>query len=1373
ESFDEYVDYMTSVNLKHPTSGSLYVYEWGSDEDEGIWIPFGAGSIPEDAFTFNMGLLSLTFDGAGSMTIVEPEDPTNPETETYSVADDGVFSLEGEVSGIVNPSGDLLVIAFGDDKESVLAIGMKTATGTTAASVAGTYVGATINQDIDDEGEAYVELFGVIFDGVGTYIMQTADATTPTTGTYSVSEDGVLTLDDGTVGYITSDGTFGVITAGSDSDQPYVGFTIKQGSEKSAASLDGTYMFNGLDMEWDEEDESYYYHFSGAEVAFDGNGNYTVSEGDETETGTYSVSAKGVLTIDGDEEIGYVSANDEFIVLAEANDEFASAGIAIKKSSGMTDASLTGTFMTGFVDYSADFEMVSVEDEVNLEFLGIEDSVVTGQLESIDYEDYWVEFSFPAPIEISIGDLSISGEDYEGNILEYSFSGNLSYGKTTLPPGIPLPLPSLSDLVEDENETHFMEFQKDHLGREIWQYTYPEDDWEWIDTTDYVWTTKGDTLILTMKVWEWDEEAEEEYLTYEKIEIPFSVANSILTLGGDIMPCEDWEEDWWESWEDCIEGEYWILSLALDFLDDDQIKDYFVRHKQTLNYEGEVPAKRTKASTLPMVANMPNIFMEDIEVSGNRLYGGGYANFDGTWDRYLRILDISNPLKPKELDFSRPGEDDAYGDFDMVVKGNTVIVNTEYGPDFYDVSGDKISGLSGSLLSLNGSDDYVVVSDPSDGSLDFGTGDFTFSVWFNTDKVGDTQQILCKRANDYGNYEIQITSAGKLGAWVGDAASSSGSTVVSAGTWYNAIVSRSGTAVSVYLNGTQDFTFASSQSVSSPADLSFGQDSYGGERFDGFLDDVAIWNTALTSTQKTAVYNAGRSGDLTTNTGTASSSLVGYWKFSEASGSVLSDASTNSNDGTIYGANWHNSDVFSVQDTKCCYGQEMALQGNNLYIPRHNTDPALRILDVTVPTQPSLVTEVTLSDLNSNTWSHDGSSIDPYFDDIKANASYVFILDQNAGDGTDTCWEGEDKWDRHSVVRIHSTLSPYPQIVLVNVKAADMIEVDAKYIYTVSCGNFYVYDYSDLNDVKEVGIVKEWSENEEKNYEFTFFESFNGEIEKIGDYIYIARGGVDEWDHLGINVIDVSDPTKPVHLANTPGDMFAEGYRGGYDYPAKSVEMSSNGYLLVAQQSSDDDKGNFYVYQTDFAPQPFSLMFPPDGMEVEITQENAWEESITFAWNASADVEGTSMNYTVFFDEGLDPLYFHILDACEDAENTCTIPFHRLKNYLYIEGLSSVSGVWDVLATDGVSNTYSSNGPYKLTIDASTVSTVDENNLPMDFALHANFPNPFNPTTSIKYDLPENAAVSLMIYDIMGREIRHLVNETQNAGFKAIMWDGT
>jgi hypothetical protein len=86
---------------------------------------------------------------------------------------------------------------------------------------------------------------------------------------------------------------------------------------------------------------------------------------------------------------------------------------------------------------------------------------------------------------------------------------------------------------------------------------------------------------------------------------------------------------------------------------------------------------------------------------------------------------------------------------------------------------------------------------------------------------------------------------------------------------------------------------------------------------------------------------------------------------------------------------------------------------------------------------------------------------------------------------------------------------------------------------------------------------------------------------------------------------------------------------------------------------------------------------------------------------------------------------------------------------------------------------YSANGPFELIIDASGLSVDVSNTLPNQFQLHANFPNPFNPTTSIKYDLPKDALVSLMIFDITGREIRHLVNETQNAGFKAIMWDGT
>lgn len=57
-------------------------------------------------------------------------------------------------------------------------------------------------------------------------------------------------------------------------------------------------------------------------------------------------------------------------------------------------------------------------------------------------------------------------------------------------------------------------------------------------------------------------------------------------------------------------------------------------------------------------------------------------------------------------------------------------------------------------------------------------------------------------------------------------------------------------------------------------------------------------------------------------------------------------------------------------------------------------------------------------------------------------------------------------------------------------------------------------------------------------------------------------------------------------------------------------------------------------------------------------------------------------------------------------------------------------------------------------------------------ALKANYPNPFNPETHIRYDLPKASKVSIVIYDITGREVRSW-NMTEDAGFKSLVWNGT
>ena len=65
------------------------------------------------------------------------------------------------------------------------------------------------------------------------------------------------------------------------------------------------------------------------------------------------------------------------------------------------------------------------------------------------------------------------------------------------------------------------------------------------------------------------------------------------------------------------------------------------------------------------------------------------------------------------------------------------------------------------------------------------------------------------------------------------------------------------------------------------------------------------------------------------------------------------------------------------------------------------------------------------------------------------------------------------------------------------------------------------------------------------------------------------------------------------------------------------------------------------------------------------------------------------------------------------------------------------------------------------------------NHIPTDYFLKQNFPNPFNPTTNIKYNLPKYGFVNITVFDMLGNVINQLVNEVQNSGYKSIQWNAT
>ena len=76
------------------------------------------------------------------------------------------------------------------------------------------------------------------------------------------------------------------------------------------------------------------------------------------------------------------------------------------------------------------------------------------------------------------------------------------------------------------------------------------------------------------------------------------------------------------------------------------------------------------------------------------------------------------------------------------------------------------------------------------------------------------------------------------------------------------------------------------------------------------------------------------------------------------------------------------------------------------------------------------------------------------------------------------------------------------------------------------------------------------------------------------------------------------------------------------------------------------------------------------------------------------------------------------------------------------------------------------------TSNCEQVSIIDET-LPINYNLHIAYPNPFNPVTTLRYDLPENGLVNITIYDMMGKVVNNLVSSQQRAGYKSVQWNAT
>lgn len=152
---------------------------------------------------------------------------------------------------------------------------------------------------------------------------------------------------------------------------------------------------------------------------------------------------------------------------------------------------------------------------------------------------------------------------------------------------------------------------------------------------------------------------------------------------------------------------------------------------------------------------------------------------------------------------------------------------------------------------------------------------------------------------------------------------------------------------------------------------------------------------------------------------------------------------------------------------------------------------------------------------------------------------------------------------------------------------------------------------------------------------------------------------------------------------------------------------------------------------------------------------------ISFVWQKSLDVDaGDEIQYIFnLFGAGLDTTISGLND---------TVLVFGGNNYLQFETLYT----WHIKATDGTDTTASATKNEFQTPQSPVLDVEEVNPIPEEFSLGQNYPNPFNPTTTIRFDSPKASKVSLIIYDILGREVVRLVDEEKPGGYHQVVWNG-
>ena len=255
-----------------------------------------------------------------------------------------------------------------------------------------------------------------------------------------------------------------------------------------------------------------------------------------------------------------------------------------------------------------------------------------------------------------------------------------------------------------------------------------------------------------------------------------------------------------------------------------------------------------------------------------------------------------------------------------------------------------------------------------------------------------------------------------------------------------------------------------------------------------------------------------------------------------------------------------------------------------------------------------------------------------------------------------------------------------------------------------------------------------------------------------GPLDYELMGWTNWGDHMTVSLADYI-------FVDISSNKTGSRYNGlGFDAPFKTVYFSfpiEAGADFTTLLSNSVDWLMGYGGPTGTIAQAT----PQDGETVDLSTT----DQLTFIFGGSvSDPDDDLIGYKIVLEGDLADLEIPASDGVSASVSAADVTAMIGEN-------QSLTGTWKVVASDGLESIES--GTRTLTLVTGTLSSKEEV-FPKQFTLMGNYPNPFNPDTKIRIEIPISANVTIIIRDILGREISRLGNEVYSPGLHSFGWDG-